>query len=234
MFGNFTEEARKILVLAKKEMSNLKHPYVGSEHLVLAILKSKNSISKKLNEYELTYDSFRKELMNVVGVGNSEVTTFLYTPLLKRVIENAIIDSKENNDGNVTVEHLFASLLEEGEGVALRIMMGMDIDLEELYNEFSFKIVGPKSKKNQKLIIDELGVDLVSKALKNELDPVIGRDNEIKRVIEILSRRSKNNPLLIGDAGVGKTAIVEGLAYLIANGLVPLNLQNKRIIISLL
>ena len=230
MFGNFTEEARKILVLAKKEMSNLKHPYVGSEHLVLAILKSKNSISKKLNEYELTYDSFRKELMNVVGVGNSEVTTFLYTPLLKRVIENAIIDSKENNDGNVTVEHLFASLLEEGEGVALRIMMGMDIDLEELYNEFSFKIVGPKSKKNQKLIIDELGVDLVSKALKNELDPVIGRDNEIKRVIEILSRRSKNNPLLIGDAGVGKTAIVEGLAYLIANGLVPLNLQNKRIV----
>lgn len=230
MFGNFTEEARKVLVLAKKEMSNLKHPYVGSEHLVLAILKGNNSISKKLNEYNLTYDIFRKELINVVGVGSNEGTTFLYTPLLKRVIENAIIDSKENNDGNVTIEHLFSSLLEEGEGVALRIMMGMNIDLEELYNDFSYKIVGPKNKKNQKLIVDELGVDLVSKALKNELDPVIGRDDEIKRVIEILSRRSKNNPLLIGDAGVGKTAIVEGLAYLIANGLVPLNLQNKRIV----
>ena len=229
MFGNFTEEARNILVVAKKEMSILKHPYIGSEHLLLAILKSNNDISKKLKEYNLTYDVFKKELSNVVGIGSNEANTFLYTPLLKRVIENAIIDSKENNNSVVTVEHLFSSLLEEGEGVAIRIMLGMGIDLETLYDEFSYKITN-HSKKNKKMIIDEMGVDLTLKAKKGMLDPVIGRDAEIQRVIEILSRRSKNNPLLIGDAGVGKTAIVEGLSYMIVNSMVPINLQNKRII----
>ena len=227
MFGNFDEEARKILVNAKKEMSELKHPYVGSEHLLLAILNSKNSISKKLSEYKLTYDSFRNELIDVVGIGNIESTNFLYTPLLKRIIENSIEDSKENNDGIVTIEHLFSALLEEGEGVAIRILLSMNISLDDLYNEFSYKI---GNHKNGKLIIDELGVDLVSKGLNNELDPVIGRDSEIKRVIQILSRRNKNNPLLIGDAGVGKTAVVEGLSYLIANNMVPFSLQNKRIV----
>ena len=226
MFGKFDEEARKVLVQSKKEMSLLKHPYVGSEHLLLAILNSKNSVSKKLSEYKLNYDSFKKELVEVVGIGNIESTNFLYTPLLKRVIENAINDSKENNDGTVTVNHLFSSLLEEGEGVVIRIMLSMNISLDDLYNDFSYRIGNHSSK----LIIDELGVDLVLKASNNELDPVIGRDDEIKRVIQILSRRSKNNPLLIGDAGVGKTAIVEGLSYLIANNMVPFSLQNKRIV----
>lgn len=226
MFGNFDEEARKVLVQAKKEMSVLKHPYVGSEHLMLGILNSKNYVSKKLSEYKLNYDNFKEELVEVVGIGNIESTNFLYTPLLKRVIENAINDSKENNDGIVTVNHLFSSLLEEGEGVAIRIMISMNISLDELYDDFSYKIGNYSSK----LIVDELGVDLVSRAFNNELDPVIGRDNEIKRVIQILSRRSKNNPLLIGDAGVGKTAIVEGLSYLIANNMVPYSLQNKRIV----
>ena len=138
MFGNFDEEARKILVNAKKEMSELKHPYVGSEHLLLAILNSKNSISKKLGEYKLTYDSFKEELIDVVGIGNIESTNFLYTPLLKRIIENSIEDSKENNDGIVTIEHLFSALLEEGEGVAIRILLSMNISLDDLYNEFYF------------------------------------------------------------------------------------------------
>ncbi len=229
MFGNFTEEARKVLVVAKKEMKELKHPYVGSEHLMLAILKSNNSISKKLKEYDLTYEVFKKELSNVVGIGSSDTNAFLYTPLLKRVIENAILDSKENNNSVVTIEHLFSALLEEGEGVAIRIMLGMGIDLEKLYDEFSYKIVN-HNKKNKKLLVDEMGIDLTLKASKGELDPVIGRDKEIQRVIEILSRRSKNNPLLVGDAGVGKTAIVEGLSYMIVNSMVPINLQNKRII----
>ena len=229
MFGNFNEESRKVLVVAKKEMKELKHPYVGSEHLMLAILKSNNSVSSKLKEYDLNYEVFKSELSNVVGIGSNDVNTFLYTPLLKRVIENAIIDSKENNNSIVTVEHLFSSLLEEGEGVAIRIMFGMGIDLEKLYDEFSYKIVN-HAKKNKKLIVEEMGIDLTLKASKKELDPVIGRDREIQRVIEILSRRSKNNPLLIGDAGVGKTAIVEGLSYMISNSMVPINLQNKRII----
>src|SRR5574344_403246 len=229
MFSNFDEEARKVLVNAKKEMNDLHHPYVGSEHLLLAILKSDNDISKKLKEYGLTYDIFKNELTKVIGIGKEETSYFLYTPLLKRVIENAIIDSKENNNSVVTINHLISSLLEEGEGVAIRIMLGMNINLDKLYSEFAYKLVSSK-KGNKKLLVDDFGVDLTSKASHNELDPVIGRDSEVKRVIEILSRRTKNNPLLIGEAGVGKTAIVESLASLIANHNVPINLKNKRIV----
>ena len=136
------------------------------------------------------------------------------------------MDSKENNNSEVTIEHLFHSLLEEGEGVAIRIMIGMNIDITKLYEEFSYKFV-PKNKKNQKLTIEELGINLTDKAKNKELDPVIGRDEEIKRLLEILCRRTKNNPLLIGEAGVGKTAIVEELSRLIAEKDVPSALKNK-------
>lgn len=231
MFSNFTEEARKILVNAKIEMMELKHPYVGSEHLLLAILKDNNSVSLKLKQYNLDYKKFKEEIINIVGIGSEESNWTLYTPVLKRVLENAIIDSKENNNGDVTIEHLFSSLLEEGEGVAIRIMLGLNIDLDLLYSEFVYKISSSKkNKKNKKLLIDELGIDLTKKALDNSLDPVVGREEEVKRVLEILSRRTKNNPLLIGEAGVGKTAIVEELSRLIVNKQVPLALQNKRII----
>lgn len=229
MFANFQEEARKALVEAKLEMFNLKHPYVGSEHLLLALLKTDNNVSKKLKKYNLNYDTFKEEIISVIGVGSKESEWFLYTPLLKRVIETAIIDSKEDNGGEVTIEHLFKAILEEGEGVAIRIMLGMDIEIDSLYNEFTYKLSG-KKKKNKKLLLEELGVDLVKKALNNELDPVIGREKEISRVLEILSRRTKNNPILIGDAGVGKTAIVEELSRRIASNDVPMNLKNKRII----
>jgi len=229
MYNSFTEEARKILMSAKEEMKDLKHPYVGSEHLLLAILKDKNDISDKLREYELTYDKLRKEIIDIVGIGSQEVDCFLYTPLLKRIMENAIYDSKENNNGNVTVAHLFSAMLEEGEGIAIRILIGMDIDLDDLYHEFAFKLPIKKSK-NKKLLVDELGVDLTKKAREGNLDSVVGRDSEIKRVIEILSRRKKNNPILIGEAGVGKTAIVEELSRLISLGEVPNNLKNKRIV----
>lgn len=231
MFGNFTEEARGILVRAKEEMYALKHPYVGSEHLLLAILKSDNAISKKLKQYNLDYKKLREEIIKIVGIGSKESNWFLYTPLLKRVMENAVIDAKENNHGEVTISHLFSSLLEEGEGVAIRILIGMDIDLDELYSEFSYRLSSSsKNRGKEKLILEELGVDLTKKALAGDLDPVIGRDKEMKRILEILTRRTKNNPLLIGDAGVGKTAIVEELSRMIAFGEVPPALKNKRII----
>ena len=228
MFNTFEEESRKILIMAKREIKELKHPYVGSEHLLLAILKNNNDVSRKLKEYNLDYRTFKKEIVEIVGIGSKEPTCFLYTPLLKRVLETSMINSRENNNGIVTINHLFSALLEEGEGVAIRIMLGMDIDLDILYKDFNYKIVNNKKHKN--LLIEQLGVDLTKSALNGELDPVVGRDNEIKRILEILSRRKKNNPLLVGDAGVGKTAIVEELSRLIAIGQVPRNLKNKRII----
>lgn len=230
MFNSFDEEARKILILAKEEMKNLKHPYVGSEHLLLSILKNKNDISKKLKEYDLTYQRFKDEIVEIVGIGSKTSDCFLYTPLLKRIMETSMIDSRENNNGVVTISHLFSAMLEEGEGIAIRIMLGMDIDLDILYKEFTYKITTTKKGRNKKLLIDEIGVDLTKKVVEEGIDPVVGRDNEIKRILEILCRRKKNNPILIGEAGVGKTAIIEELSRLIAIGDVPQSLKNKRII----
>ena len=227
MFNSFTEEAKKVLILAKKEMNELKHPYVSSEHLLLAILKTDNNVSKKLKQLNLDYDKFKNKIIEVIGTGSKESQWFIYTPLLKRIINNSILDSKENNC-SVTIEILFSNLLEEAEGVAIRILLSLNIDLDLLSHEFTYKIY--KSKKNKKLLLEDLGIDLTNKASNNELDPVIGRSEEIKRVLEILSRRTKNNPLLIGEAGVGKTAIVEELSRMIASSSVPVNLRGKRII----
>ncbi len=231
MFGNFEEDTRKILVQAKAEMKNLRHPYVGSEHLLLAILHDKNVISDKLKSYQVTYETVKEEIIKVVGVGSKESEWFLYTPLLKRVLEQAVVDSKENNQGIVTVEHLFSSLLEEGEGVAIRILIGMDVDIDDLYQEFSYKLNQTHKKSNhKKLLLEEFGMDLNKKAENKQLDPVIGREQEIRRVMETLTRKKKNNPILVGLAGVGKTAIVEELSSRIVRGEVPISLKNKRII----
>lgn len=230
MLGNFSEEAQYILLKSKSEMIELNHPYIGTEHLVLAILKNEDNLSKKLADYGLTYDTFKAEILTVIGKGTKKTKFFLYTPLLKKVIENSLLDAKDNNNGEVTPEHLFSALLEEGEGIAIRILIGMNIQLDDLYEEFSNKLIKKTKKRKKKLIIDELGVDLIKKAKNNNLDPVVGRDEEIKRLIEILCRRTKNNPILIGEAGVGKTAIVEQLANLISKEEVPVQLINKRII----
>ncbi len=228
MFGNFSEEARIVIVTAKEEMSNLKHPYIGSEHLLLAILKGKNNVSKKLIEFNITYEKVKKEIISIIGVGSKQSEWFLYTPMLRRIIENSIVDSKDSNS-EVMIEHLFLNLLDEGEGIAIRILLSMEVDIDNLYKEFYMNKVD-KKKKNKKLLLEEIGIDLNKKATNNELDPVIGREEEINRIIEILMRRTKNNPLLIGDAGVGKTAIVEELSKRITKKQVPNSLKNKRII----
>ena len=226
MFGKFSEQARKALTNAKEEMSKLNHPFVGSEHLLLGILSIKGDLSNKLKKYGLTYKSFKTELTNVVGVGKESNSWFLYTPLLKRVLERVVIDSKDTNE-EITITNLFLSIINEGEGVAYRLLMGMGIDLDRIYKDICFN---NKVKKSKKLLIEEIGIDLNKEAKNNKVDPVVGRDEETKRLIEILSRRTKNNPVLVGNAGVGKTAIVENLARKIVELDIPSNLQNKRII----
>ena len=231
MIGNFNDEAQNILMNAKKEMLDLGHPYIGTEHLLLSILNTDSNICERLNSYGLYYDNFKEELSKVIGTSKKKSEYILYTPLLRKVIQSAIIDSKENNDGEVTVEHLFFSMLEEGEGIAIRILIGMNIDIESMYDDFSTSLIKKnKRNKKKKLLVDDLGIDLTNEAMNGKLDPVIGREKEVKRVMEILCRRTKNNPILIGEAGVGKTAIVEELSRLIANENVPSSLLNKRII----
>ena len=231
MFQKFSEDARKILKESKKEMQELKHPFVGTEHFILSCLKNKElQITKILNNYNVTYESFKKELIDILGVGCSLNTYFIYTPLFKRVLENAIIDTREDNVIEITINHLFLSLLDEGEGVGIRVLSNLGVDIDELYNELEeeHKIIKYKNKK--KLSIYEFGVDLVEKAKNSKIDPVIGREKEINRLIEILLRKNKNNPLLIGEAGVGKTAIVEGLALKIYKKEVPESLLDKKIL----
>lgn len=230
MFSKFTEDAQKILIMSKREMQELKHPYVSSEHLLLSILHyaNKNFLSF-LEQYNLTYSSFKNKLIDVIGMGSKQTKWFLYTPLLKKIIENAILDSKDENT-DVSVEQLFLSLLEEGEGVANRIMMSMDIDLDSLYEQFSNQLIREGKSISTKLAIEDVAVDFTEEARNGNFDPVIGRDEEICHMIEILLRRKKCNPLLIGDAGVGKTALVEELARRIVLGLVPNELKNMRIL----
>ncbi len=229
MFSKFDEDSQKVLLMAKKEMMDLKHPYVGSEHLLLAILHNTDlAITQVLSEYKITYKKYKDEIIKIIGIGKKSNDWFLYTPLLKRIIENTILDCKDD-DSTVTVEKLFISLLEEGDGVANRILLGMNIDIDLLYEKFSNRTVYHFSKKGRNLLLEEYAIDLNKKCKEEGFDPVVGRDVKVNRMIEILLRRTKNNPLLLGDAGVGKTAIVEELVRRIVVGSVPKNLENSRI-----
>lgn len=224
MKNNFDLEVKKILKEAENEMFELNHPYVGSEHMLLAILKINRSIRELLKNYDLTYDNFRNELISVVGTSRKKSELALYTPLLKRILASAVEEANENGDGVVKPEHLLISMLEEGEGIGIRILLNMDINLEGIYNDLSKKISPDKKSKNSVLL--EIGKLLNS---KNE-EHIFKREKELDSIIEILLRKNKNNPLLLGEAGVGKTAIVEELARRIEEGRVPENLENYKIV----
>lgn len=222
MKNNYDMELKKILKNAENEMFELHHPYVGSEHLMLAILKSKTNSRYVLNKYGLDYDTFRNNLINIVGMAKKKSEIALYTPLLKRIISEAENDASES--GNIVkTENILLSMLEEGEGICIRILINMDIDLESLYSELKNNVIS--LNKNKDLLVYDIG-----KLMKPTNEIIYKRDNEIKTLIEILLRKNKNNPLLIGEAGVGKTAIVEELVRRIENGLVPEFLENYKVI----
>ena len=230
MFSKFDEQAKKVLINMQKEMAMLKHPYIGSEHLFLSLLLlgEQNDI-KILNKNGITYETFKNELIKAVGTGKKENNYYLYTPLLRNILEVAELISNDKKKKLVDSNDLLLALLEEGEGIAIRILLGMGIDIDTLYDEFDEKFI-TNQKNNKKLMVDSFGIDLNKKAKTGETDPVVGREKEIKRVLEILSRRTKNNPLLIGEAGVGKTAIVEELARMLTNNNTYGPLSKKRII----
>ena len=227
MFNKFTEEAKKVISLSKKEMIQLKHPYLGSEHIMLGILKNDNSVSNILKKYNITYKIYKKALIDFIGYGKEDTKWILYTPIVKEIFERAI-DLCDENNSQVTIETLFISLIELGDGIANRVFNILKLDMDKIYTELVFKI--PKKNKKKKTIIDDIGIEFTSKDMVNSFDPVIGREKEIKQIIEILIRKNKCNPLLVGDAGVGKTAIVEEISRLIIEKKVPSKLRNKRII----
>lgn len=223
MFNNFGINISNLFKVAEKERYELKHPYVGTEHLLLAILKCDEELKSFLSKYNLTYDNFKKELILVVGTSSKSTTINLYTPMLKRVINTAISNSKEKCNGVVSSKELLLAIIEEGEGIAIRLLLGMGIDTDIIYSKLNDNI-----KSNKKLEIFEVGVLLNSNINMNE--QVIGRDKEIDSIIETLLRKKKNNPLLIGDAGVGKTAIIEEFVRRIEKKEVPEDLFDKKVV----
>ncbi len=227
MFHNFGYEVSTILKKAEEIRFELRHPYVGTEHLFLAILKKENEVSNLLKEYNITYNSFKNELIDIVGQASKEQELNLYTPMLKRIIELAGMDASENNKGVITPSHLFLALLEEGEGVAFRILISLDISVDEIYQKLK-KNVLPKETRSKNLEVLKIGISLTDSATKNE--KIVGRENEMTHIIETLIRRQKNNPLLIGRAGVGKTALIEELARRIKYRNVPEELWNTDIV----
>lgn len=239
MFGRFTERARRVLSLAEQEAIKLNHNYVGTEHMLLGLVKEGQGIAAKaLNDAGITENKVIDEIKKLIGEGNQPVTTPVsLTPRSKKVLNLSMDEARRLGHNYIGTEHILLGLIREGEGVAARIMADLGGDLKSIHDQVIELLGGANNIKQQvgekntdTPNLDEYSRDLTNMAREGKLDPVIGRDKEIERVIQVLSRRTKNNPVLIGEPGVGKTAIVEGLAQRIVAENVPDILLNKRVV----
>jgi ATP-dependent Clp protease ATP-binding subunit ClpC len=243
MFERFTERARQVVVLAQDEARALKHNYIGTEHILLGLLREEEGLAARvLESLDITVEEVRAQVARIVGQGD-EVTTgqIPFTPRAKKVLELALREALSLGHNYIGTEHILLGLVRENEGVAARILLDFDADAEKIRNEIIRMLSGPgrrqqggaaggppdKSKSSK--LLDQFGRNLTKLAAEAKLDPVVGRQTEIERVMQILSRRTKNNPVLIGEPGVGKTAIVEGLAAKISSNNVPELLKGKQI-----
>src|SRR6059036_2427178 len=245
MFERFTERARQVVVLAQEEARTLKHNYIGTEHILLGLLREEEGLAARvLESLDITVERVRAQVVRIVGSGE-EVTSgqIPFTPRAKKVLELALREALSLGHNYIGTEHILLGLVRENEGVAARILLDFDADSDKIRNEVIRMLSGPggrrqgggggggasgEGKKSSKLL-DQFGRNLTRLAEEGKLDPVIGRETEIERIMQILSRGTKNNPVLLGEPGVGKTAVVEGLAARINRNQVPELLKNKQI-----
>ena len=250
MFNKFTERARKVILLAKQEAKRFNHDYIGTEHILLGLLREGEGVAAAvLQSLGMNLNNIRIEVEKLVQLGPATVVSgdLPFTPKAKKVMELAMEEARTLGHNYIGTEHLLLGLIREGEGVASQVFMNMGLDLEKVREEV-IKLLGSTtpgsqfgpppassgssgpSSKTKTPALDAFGRDLTKLAKEGKLDPVIGRDDEIERVMQTLSRRRKNNPVLLGEAGVGKSAIVEGLAQKIISGDIPEILKNRRLI----
>ena len=236
-YAKFTERGQRALMAAQREAAQLGRTYVGTEHLLLGVLTEPGGATAVLKN--ITLDAARNEIIQILGRGDEDVQgkQMVYTPRTKKVIEQSVREARELKQNYVSTEHLLLALMREREGVAAHVLIKMGMDLSKAREELLRILTGaddaqaaPEGEEGGTPVLNQFSRDLTAAAKAGELDPVVGRTGEIERIVQILSRRRKNNPVLIGEPGVGKSAIVEGLAQLIVEGNIPEILRGKRVV----